>query len=208
MTRPTSSDNTGSSSVQINPRIAVLTSNSGGHVQALLDDSVVGPWISLVVAERPEAYALNRARWHGVPAVALRAGKSNLDLFDSALVRLLAQHRIDYVVVAGFSRIVGAATVRAYKDRTLMVHHSLLPEFPGHHPVAEALADGVKQTGVSVYLITQDLEAGRIVSQQAFAIRADDTWISVERRIDQLELRLLPTAVRALVEGQLQVEQP
>lgn len=89
-----------------------------------------------------------------------------------------------------------------------MVHHSLLPEFPGHHPVAEALADGVKQTGVSVYLITQDLEAGRIVSQQAFAIRADDTWISVERRIDELELRLLPTAVRALVEGQLQVEQP
>lgn len=94
MKRPTFSDNTGSSSAQTNPRIAVLSSNSGGHVQALLDDSVVGPWISLVVAERPEASALNRARWHGVPGVALRAGKSNLDLFDPALVRLLAQHRM------------------------------------------------------------------------------------------------------------------
>src|SRR5918912_1404797 len=98
MTRPTSSDDTGLSSFQANPRIAVLSSNPGGHVQALLDDSVVGPWISLVVAERPEAYALTRARWHGVPAIALRAGKSHLDLFDAALVRLLAQHTIDYVV--------------------------------------------------------------------------------------------------------------
>lgn len=206
MTGPASSDNTGSSSVQTNPRIAVLTSNSGEHVQALLDDAVVAPWISLVVAERPEAYALNRARWHGVPAVTLRAGKSHLDLFDLALVRLLAQHSIDYVVVAGFSRIVGAATVRAYKDRTLMVHHSLLPDFPGPYPVAEALADRVKQTGVSVYLINQDLEPGQIVSQQAFAVGVDDTWISVEREIDHLEMQLLPTAVRALVEGQLQAE--
>jgi phosphoribosylglycinamide formyltransferase 1 len=201
-------DETSSSSFGASPRIAVLTSNSGGHVQALLDDAVVGPWIGLVVAERSEAYALDRARWHGVPAVALRAGKSYLDLFDLALVRVLAEHGIDYVVVAGFTRIVGPATVHAYKDRILKLHRSLLPDFPGSYPVAEALADGAKLTGVSVHLVTEDLEEGQLVSQQAFAIRADDTWISVERRIHELELRLLPTAVRDLVEGRLEVGQP
>jgi len=203
MTSP-GSDQRSSSSFQTNPRIAVLTSDSGGHVQALLDDAVVAPWIGLVVAERSDAFALNRARWHGVPAVALRAGKSNLDLFDLALVRLLTEHTIDYVVVGGFTRIVGPATVHAYQDRIVGVHHSLLPDFAGRYPVTQALADGAKLTGVSVHLITEDLEPGRILAQQELAIGADETWISLERRIHQLELQLLPTAVRALVEGKLQ----
>jgi folate-dependent phosphoribosylglycinamide formyltransferase PurN len=70
-------------------RVAILSSNVGGHVQALLEHRVVGQWIALVVTERPDAYALRHAQWHGVPAVALLAGKSNLDVYDNALVRLL-----------------------------------------------------------------------------------------------------------------------
>jgi hypothetical protein len=85
-------------------RVAVLSSNVGGHVQVLLEHSVVGQWIALVVAEQPDAYALRHAQWHGVTAVALHAGKSYLDLYDTALVRLLEEHSIDYVVVAGFLR--------------------------------------------------------------------------------------------------------
>src|SRR5512132_2753046 len=88
-------------------RVAVLSSNVGGHVQALLEHRVVGRWVALVVAERRDAYALRHAQWHGVPGVALHAGKSYLDLYDIALVRLLEEHAIDYVVVAGFPRIVG-----------------------------------------------------------------------------------------------------
>ena len=121
-------------------RVAILSSNRGGHLQVLLEDPVVGRWITLVVGDRPEAYALNHARLHGVPGVALRAGKSNLDLYDLALARLLGEHSIDYVVVAGFPRIVGAETVRAYHDRIAKVHHSLLPEFPGPDPVASSTA--------------------------------------------------------------------
>jgi phosphoribosylglycinamide formyltransferase 1 len=124
-------------------RVAVLSSNVGGHVQALLEHRVVGRWIALVVAERPDAYALRHAQWHGVPGVALHAGKSYLDLYDIALVRLLEEHAIDYVVVAGLPRIVGTETVQAYEDRIVKVHHSLLPEFPGLDPVADALELGV-----------------------------------------------------------------
>jgi hypothetical protein len=82
-------------------RIAILSSHRGAHLQTLLEDPVVGSWVALVVADRPDAYALRHAEWHGVPGVALRMGRSNLDLFDRALARMLEEHSIDYVVVAG-----------------------------------------------------------------------------------------------------------
>jgi phosphoribosylglycinamide formyltransferase-1 len=182
-------------------RVAVVSSNVGGHVQVLLEHRVVGRWIALVVAERPDAYALRHAEWHGVPAVALHAGKSHLDLYDIALARLLEEHAIDYVVVAGFPRIVGTETVQAYEDRIVKVHHSLLPEFPGPDPVAEALEIGVKETGVTVHLINRDLQAGPIVSQQGLEVRDGENWHSLTQRLHQLEMQLLPVAVRTLVEG-------
>jgi phosphoribosylglycinamide formyltransferase-1 len=182
-------------------RIAILSSDRGGHLQTLLEDPVVGQWVALVVADRPDAYAIRHAEWHGVSAVTLRAGKSSLDLYDLALVRVLEEHSIDYVVVAGFPRIVGTGTVHAYPDRIVKVHHSLLPAFPGLDPVTDALEHGVRQTGVTVHLIGRELEVGPIVSQQALEIHAGETWHSLVERIHQLEVQMLPAAVRALVDG-------
>jgi phosphoribosylglycinamide formyltransferase-1 len=199
MTNAAESDRSRSSDT----RVAILSSNIGGHVQVLLEHRVVGRWIALVVAERPDAYALRLAEWHGVPAVALHAGKSYLDLYDIALVRLLEEHAIDHVVVAGFPRIVGTETVRAYEDRIVKVHHSLLPEFPGPDPVAAALELGVKETGVTVHLINRELEAGPIVSQQALEVRDGEDWHSLTQRLHQLEMQLLPAALRSLVEGRV-----
>jgi phosphoribosylglycinamide formyltransferase-1 len=182
-------------------RIAILSSDRGGHLQTLLEDPVVGQWVALIVADRPDAYAIRHAEWHGVSAVTLRAGKSNLDLYDLALVRVLEEHSIDYVVVAGFPRIVGTETVHAYPDRIVKVHHSLLPAFPGLDPVTDALEHGVKQTGVTVHLIGRELEVGPIVWQQPLEIHDGETWHSLVERIHQLELQMLPAAVRALVDG-------
>jgi phosphoribosylglycinamide formyltransferase-1 len=182
-------------------RIAILSSDRGGHLQTLLEDPVVGRWVALVVADRPDVYAIRHAEWHGVSAVTLHAGKSNLDLYDLALIRVLEEHSIDYVVVAGFPRIVGPETVHAYPDRIVRVHHSLLPAFPGLDPVTDALEHGVKQTGVTVHLIGRELEVGPIVSQQPLEIHDGETWHSLVERIHQLELQMLPAAVRALVDG-------
>ena len=182
-------------------RIAILSSHRGAHLQTLLEDPVVGPWVALVVADRPDAYALRHAEWHGVPGIALRMGKGNLDLFDRALARVLEEHSIDYVVVAGFPRIVGTETVHSYEGRIAKVHHSLLPEFPGPDPVADVLKSGAKQTGVTIHMLTRDLEVGSIVSQQSIEIRDGETWHTLVERLHELEVRLLPTAVLALVEG-------
>ena len=188
-------------------RLAVLASGQGTNLQALLDDPVVGPWIVLVVSDRSDAFALERARSRDVKAVFLDpAALGDREAYDLALRELLESERIDYVAMAGFMRILGPQTVRAFRDRIMNVHPALLPSFPGAHAVADALAWGVKVTGVTVHLVDEEVDHGPIVSQEPVAVRTDDDWDSLESRIHGAEHRLFPAAVRALVEGRIKVE--
>ena len=186
-------------------RIAVLVSGSGTNLQALLDDRVVSPWIALVVSDRREAYALERARARGVEAVVLD-GARDRDAFDRELLDVLRSRSIELLVLAGFMRILGPGLVRAYADRILNVHPALLPAFPGGHAVADALAYGAKVTGVTVHLVDEDVDHGPVVFQEAIEVHEEDVWDTLEPRIHEVEHRLLPAAVRALVEGRLKVE--
>ncbi len=187
--------------------MAVLASGNGTNLQALLDDPVVRPWIVLVLSDQPEAHALERARARDVEAVVLApAFHPDRTAYDRALREQLEQRGIEYVLLAGFMRIVGPDVVRAYAGRILNVHPALLPSFPGTHAVADALAWGVKVTGVTVHLVDEELDHGPIVLQEAVAVRPDDDWDSLESRIHEVEHRLFPAAARALAEGRLKVE--
>lgn len=181
----------------------MLASGGGTNLQALLDDPVVGPWIALVVSDRADAGALTRARDRSVEAVHIDPG-SDGD-FDRRLMELLREHAIGSVVLAGFMRVLGPEVVSSYRGRILNVHPALLPAFPGAHGVAEALAWGVKVTGVTVHLVDERIDHGPIVAQEAVEVSSDDDWDSLEGRIHEVEHRLLPMAVRALVEGRLSV---
>lgn len=187
-------------------RVAVLASGAGTNLQALLDDPVIRPWISLVLSDRAEAYALERARTAGVATIILRAVSDEPKAFDDALANLLRERDIGFVALAGFMRIVGPAFVRAFEGRVLNVHPALLPSFAGPHAVADALAYAVKITGVTVHLVDEEVDHGPIVFQEAVVVRDDDTWDTLEPRIHEVEHRLLPAALRALVEGRLKVE--
>jgi phosphoribosylglycinamide formyltransferase-1 len=187
--------------------VAVLASGQGTNLQALMDDAVVGPWIVLVVSDRTDAYALERARTGNVEAVFLDpAAYADRAAHDHALRELLESERIDCVALAGFMRIVGPEVVEAFRGRILNVHPALLPSFPGAHAVADALEWGVKVTGVTVHLVDEEVDHGPIVAQEPVAVRTDDDWDSLESRIHRAEHRLLPAAVRALVEGRVKVE--
>jgi phosphoribosylglycinamide formyltransferase-1 len=126
--------------------------------------------------------------------------------FDEELAAILVERDIEYVALAGFMRIVGPGFVRAFRGRILNVHPALLPAFPGAHAVADALAYGAKVTGVTVHLVEEEVDRGPVVFQEAVAIRDDDVWDTLEPRIHEVEHRLLPAALRALVEGRLKVE--
>lgn len=188
-------------------RVAVLVSGGGTNLQALLDDPDVAPAVALVVSDRPGVRALERASERDVPAVVIDPNEHrDRGAWEAALLDALRAHDIDTVVSAGWMRLLRAAVLDAFPGRVLNVHPALLPSFPGMHGVRDALAYRVKVTGVTVHLVDEGTDTGPIVLQEAIEIRDDDDWDRLEPRIHEVEHRLLPRALRALLEDRLVVE--
>ena len=188
-------------------RIAVLVSGSGTNLQTLLDDPTIGPRIALVLSDRPGIFALERAERAGVETVVLQLGDyPDRDAYSEAVRDALLARGVDVAVSAGYMRILGRAFADAFAGRWLNVHPALLPAFPGAHAVRDALHWGVKITGVSVHFVDEQVDHGPVVFQEAIEVFPDDDWDSLEARVHEVEHRLLPRAVRALLEGRLKVE--
>jgi phosphoribosylglycinamide formyltransferase 1 len=187
--------------------MAVLVSGAGTNLQALLDDPRVAPWIVLVVSDRTEADALGRARARGVKAVALEPGHyPSREAHDLALEALLEEEAIEYVLNAGYMRILGPTVVRAFQDRWLNIHPSLLPSFPGAHAIRDALDWGAKITGVTIHMVDEEVDHGPIVLAEAVPVLPGDDEGALHARIQEVEHRLYPQAARLLVDGKLKVE--
>jgi phosphoribosylglycinamide formyltransferase-1 len=191
----------------VNGRVAVLASGAGSNLQAILDDPECASTVVLVVSDRAEAKALDRARSGGVKAVHLdpRAHPSR-EAHDAALLDLLRRERIDIVCLAGYMRIVGPEIVRAFWGRMLNVHPSLLPAFPGARAVRDALAWGAKVTGCTVHLVDEEVDHGPIVAQEVVPVLEDDDEASLHARIQEAEHRLYPASLRMLLSGRLKVD--
>jgi phosphoribosylglycinamide formyltransferase-1 len=188
-------------------RIAVLVSGSGTNLQALLDDDAIAPHIAVVLSDRPGVAALDRAASHDVEAVVLEPSAApDRSAYTDAVRDALLERGVDTVVLAGFMRVLGGSLFEAFPSRVVNVHPALLPSFPGAHGVADALAWGVKVTGVTVHLVDEEVDHGPIVLQEAIEVRDDDVWDTLEPRVHAVEHRLLPAAVRALLEDRLVVE--
>jgi phosphoribosylglycinamide formyltransferase 1 len=188
-------------------RIAVLASGTGSNLSALIDDPHVGPSIVLVVSDRPSAGALARARKRGIRALTLEPGNyGSREGFDEALEGLLEQEGIEFVLLAGFMRILGPKVVAGFRERILNVHPSLLPAFPGVHAVRDALDWGARVTGATVHLVDEEVDHGPIVLQEAVPILPGDDERSLHERIKEVEHRLFPRAARLLAESMLKIE--
>lgn len=187
--------------------MAVLASGTGSNLQALLDDELTGSAIHLVVSDRAEAKALERARSAGIEAVHLdpKSFEARED-HDLALVELLLNRGCELVCLAGYMRILSPTVVRAFWGKMLNVHPSLLPAFPGGHAVRDALAWGAKLTGCTVHLVDEEVDHGPILAQEAVPILDDDDEASLHSRIQEAEHRLYPAVVRSMLQGQLRVE--
>jgi phosphoribosylaminoimidazolecarboxamide formyltransferase/IMP cyclohydrolase len=191
----------------VDARVAVLASGSGTNLQALLDDPVVGPRVAVVVSDREASGALGRAAGVGVKAVFLDpADHPSREGYDEALLQLLRDEAIDVVCLAGFMRILSPTVVRAFWGRMLNVHPSLLPAFPGARAPHDTLAWGAKLSGVTVHLVDEQVDHGPIVYQEPVPVLEDDDERSLHARIQQVEHRIYPQAVRLLLEGSVRID--
>jgi len=183
-------------------KVGVLASGTGSILEAILE---VGIPVVAVIADRP-CRALEIAEQAGVAGELVQRmsfGKDfDRDAYTHQVIEALKRHDVELVVMAGFGTIV-PAVAGAYPGRVLNTHPALLPAFKGWHPVKEALEYGVKITGCTVHLATEEVDAGPILAQEAVPVLPDDTEETLHERIKDVERRLYPDTIRKVIEGTL-----
>ena len=197
-------------------RIAVLCSGGGSNLQAIIDSIEAGNIdgeIVLVLANASKAFALERARRHGIPCEFVsRKQAGSAEAFNDILLDKLRAANVDLIVLAGYLPIVGAQIVRAYPHRIINIHPALIPAFCGDgfyglHVHEAALAKGVKVSGATVHFVNAVTDGGPIIAQKAVCVEPDDTPETLQKRImAQAEHILLPQAVSLFCDGRLLVE--
>lgn len=192
-------------------KIGVLVSGGGTNLQAILEaqsrGEIPGGQVSLVIASKPGVYALERAAGFGVEGIVVpRKEYPDTRAYDEALIRELKSRGITLVVLAGFMTVLGPDFIRAFPDRILNVHPSLIPSFCGEGYYGlrvhkEALARGVKVTGATVHLVNEVCDGGPILLQKAVEVLPGDTPEALQRRVmEQAEWKLLPRAIAMICE--------
>jgi phosphoribosylglycinamide formyltransferase-1 len=194
----------------VNRRLGVLISGRGSNLQALIDaiaDGRLHAMIALVISNRADAAGLERARAAGIEAIVVpHRGYATRDEYDRALVNELQAREVGLVCLAGFMRLVGAPLIEAFPNRILNIHPSLLPAFPGLDAQKQAIEHGVKVSGVTVHLVTAELDGGPIVVQCAVPVMPGDTADTLAARILEQEHLAYPEAVRMILDGGWRVE--
>ena len=177
--------------------IGVLVSGRGTNLQALLDEGLP---ITAVASNRPGAGALERAQGADIAAAVFPLEDyADREQRDLAMADFLAEHDVDLVVLAGYMHLLTSPFLDRVPGRIVNVHPSLLPSFPGAHAVEDALAHGVKVTGVTIHLVDERLDSGQVLLQEAVRVEDGDTPDSLHARLQVVEHRLLPRAVRLLL---------
>jgi phosphoribosylglycinamide formyltransferase-1 len=181
--------------------IGVLISGEGTNLQALLD---AGLPVVAVASNNTKAKGLDRAARAGIEAGAFPTVEfDSRERRDDEMADWLAERGAELVVLAGYMQLLTAPFLERFPGRILNVHPSLLPAFPGAHAIEDALAHGVKVTGATVHFVDEGIDTGPIVLQEAVEIREGDTTETLHARIQQVEHRLLPEAVRLFLDGKL-----
>ena len=191
-------------------RVGVLISGEGSNLQALIDTvhGRDGIEIACVGSNNPDARGLARAQTAGIETGVFPAeGYASREERDAALAGWLDERDVQLVVLAGFMELLGPAFVQRFSGRIINVHPSLLPAFPGVHPIEEALAYGVRQIGVTVHFVDEGVDSGPIIAQEAFdPVTYSRDIAAVETRVHEIEHRLLPRVVRLIAAGRVRVD--
>ncbi len=195
-------------------RVGVLASGRGSNLQAILDAIEAGrldAQVAVVLCNKKDAQALERARCHGLPDVFLDpmpfAGQADgREAYDRSVLDVLRKHDVELVALAGYMRIVTPVLISAYPYRIMNIHPSLLPSFPGLEVQRKALEWGVKISGCTVHFVTEGVDEGPMIIQAAVPVLEGDSADTLAARILAEEHRIYPRAIQLYAEGRLFVD--
>ncbi len=188
-------------------RLAVFVSGGGTNLQAIIDAGIPSVDIVLVFSNNPEAYALERARRHGIPFEVIdHKNYNSREDYDRDILRVIEPYGVELIALAGFMRILSPVFVRAYKNKIVNLHPALLPSFPGIHAARQALEAGVKYTGVTIHFVDEGVDTGPIILQSIVPVYDDDTEETLLERIHEEEHKIYPEAIRLVSEGKITIE--
>ena len=191
-------------------RIAVLLSGRGSNFEALADSVAAGripkAEIAIVLSNREGAPGVERAKSRGLATQVLASKGLEREAFDRQVVAALNEHKIDLVCLAGYMRLLSPYFVKAFPNRILNIHPSLLPSFPGLESQRQALDYGVKFAGCTVHFVDENLDAGPIILQAVVPVADNDTEATLSEKILHEEHRIYSEAVKIILEGKFRIQ--
>ncbi len=185
-------------------KIGVLISGRGSNLQAIIDAKLP---VAVVISNNPTAFGLERAKKHNIPAIVINNKEyKDKNTYELEIVKVLKQHNVDLVCLAGYMRIVGKVLLEHYPEKILNIHPALLPSFPGLHGQKQALVHGAKVSGATVHFVDEGCDTGPIILQVVVPVKDDDTEDTLSARILEQEHKIYPEAIKLYCEGKLKIE--
>jgi len=192
-----------------------MVSGGGTNLQSIIDNienGYINANISLVLSSRKDAFALTRAKRHGIKSEVCSPKKYSNELeYSKELINILDKYEPDLIVLAGFMSVLSDEFIEKYENKIMNTHPSLLPAFGGkgfygHHVHKAALDYGVKVSGATIMFVTKEIDKGPIILQQAVKVSEDDTIDSLQEKVLKIEHKLYPKAIKLYSEGKIKVE--
>ncbi len=191
-------------------RLGVLASGRGSNLQAIMDNISAGKLaaeVAVVISDKADAFALERARSAGIPAVHIDYKTfGNRDEYERAIANCLLEHGVDLVVLAGYMKLIGKVLLTSFEHRIMNIHPALLPSFPGTHGQKDAVDYGVRYSGCTVHFVDEGMDTGPIILQAVVPVEQDDDEGNLAGRILQEEHKIYSQAIQLYAEGRLKVE--
>jgi phosphoribosylglycinamide formyltransferase-1 len=183
--------------------IAVFASGSGSNFQAIIEaiqEGKLDAQVSLLVCDHHDAFVIERANKAGIPSFVFQAKQySSKEEYETEIILELKNRDVEFVVLAGYMRLLGPTLLNGYQGRIVNIHPSLLPAFPGKDAIGQAIRAGVQESGVTVHFVDEGMDTGPIIAQQSVSIDLNDTIESLQTKIHAVEHKLYPAVLQTLM---------
>src|SRR5690625_603886 len=174
--------------IEVKTRIAVFASGTGSNFEAMMTSEHTEFDVVMLICDQPKAHAIGKAASFGVETVVLdQKNFATKEAYEQEILQKLKRANVQWIALAGYMCIVGETLLDAYENRIVNIHPSLLPSFPGKDAVKQALDAGVKVSGVTIHYVDEGIDTGPIIAQEPVTVFPNDTYESLQKRIQQVE---------------------